>query len=118
MTDSIIERAVQAILAGRGRDAIRLLHSCTECGEQLHRSDLLAMQFVCHNCSSGSNATAGGAADEEACGCDKRGDRTFLCTYHQGVEDERADIIEWLLEIGYGSALEYAERIEKGEHHK
>jgi len=28
-------------------------------------------------------------ASSEPCGCDKRGDRTFFCTYHQGVEDER-----------------------------
>ena len=28
-------------------------------------------------------------ASSEPCGCDKRGDRTFFCTYHQGAEDER-----------------------------
>ena len=28
-------------------------------------------------------------APSEQCGCDTRGDRTFLCAYHQGREDER-----------------------------
>ena len=28
------------------------------------------------------------------CGCETRGDRTFLCQYHQGREDERRKIIE------------------------
>ena len=30
------------------------------------------------------------------CGCDKRGDRTFLCQYHQGREDEQAAILAYL----------------------
>jgi len=28
------------------------------------------------------------------CGCETRGDRTFLCPYHQGREDERVEILE------------------------
>lgn len=35
-------------------------------------------------------------APSEPCGCDKRGRRIFLCTYHQGVEDERARVVEIL----------------------
>lgn len=38
----------------------------------------------------------GEAMDGERCGCEQRGDRTFRCQYHQGVEDERQATLGWL----------------------
>lgn len=67
-------------------------------------------------------------APTEQCGCDKRGDRTFFCTYHQGREDEREEIVKWLREVwakdndveqeqSEWAVLQAAERIGRGEHH-